>query len=126
MNFSACRFNARQVRSCTACAIALALTACASVPPPKEQLAVSRSAIERANSTAATDSPVELAAGRDKLVRAELAMADKNYVLAKQLAEQAEADAVLAEALARSTRSERALAEVRESVRALREELNRR
>jgi hypothetical protein len=53
-------------------------------------------------------------------------MADKNYVLAKQLAEQAEADAVLAEALARSTRSERALAEVRESVRALREELNRR
>jgi Domain of unknown function (DUF4398) len=126
MNFSAYRFNARQAGSCTACAIALALTACASVPAPKEQLAVSRSAIERANSTAATDSPVELAAGRDKLARAELAMADKNYVLAKQLAEQAEADAVLAEALARSTRSERALAEVRESVRALREELNRR
>ena len=44
---------------------------------------------------------------------------------ARQLAEQAEADAVLAEARARARRSDQALTEVRESLRALRAELNR-
>ena len=70
--------------------------------------------------------PVELQAARDKLSRAERAMADKDYDQARRLAEQAQADARLAEAKAQATRSERAVNELQDSVRALNEELQRR
>ena len=116
----------RSLRLGLSAALLVSVAACSSVPPPKEQLAVSRSAVDRANSTAAADAPVEISAGRDKLARADIAMANKDYAQARQLAEQAEADAALAEARARSTRSDRALSELRDSIRALREELNRR
>ncbi len=109
-----------------AAALALSLAACASVEPPREQLAVSRAAVERASGPAAAEAPLELAAGRDKLERANVAMINKDYTQARQLAEQAEADAALAEARARATRSDRALGELRASIRALREELDRR
>lgn len=108
----------------TACLCAL-LGACAGAPEPREQMAVSRAAVERASGPAAAEAPVELAAARDKLQRANLAMVQKDYTQARQLAEQAEADAALAEARARVTRSDQALTEVRESIRQLRAELNR-
>ena len=106
-------------------ALVIGLGACASAPEPREQMAVSRAAVERASSTAAADAPVALAAARDKMARAQLAMSSKDYALARQLAEQAEADAALAEAGARAKRSDSALSEVRESIRVLREELTR-
>ena len=101
------------------------LSACASTPPPVEQLAVGKAAVERATGPAAAEAPVEMAAARDKIARANLAYANKDYVLARQLAEEAEADATLAEAQARTVRSSRALSEVREGVRQLREEMAR-
>ncbi len=107
-----------------ACAVVL-LAACAGTPPPKEELAVSRAAVERATGPASADSPVTLAAARDKLNRANVAYANKDYDLARQLAEQATADATLAEAQSRSMRSEKALVEVREGIRQLRDELTR-
>lgn len=110
----------------TAALSALLLAACASAPVPKEQMAVSRVVVERANSSAAAEAPAELAAARDKLARADVAIANKDHALARQLAEQAEADAALAEARARSSRADRALAELRDSIRALQEELARR
>jgi hypothetical protein len=102
------------------------LAACSSIPPPREQLAVSKSAVERASGPAAAEAPVELAMARDKLERANLAMGSKDYVDARRLAEQAEADANLAEAKARSMRSAGALQEVRDGIRMLREEMGRR
>lgn len=101
------------------------LGACASTPPPAEELAVGRAAVERANTAAAADAPVTLSMAREKLDRANQAYANKDYTLARQLAEQAEADAALAEAQARSVRSDRALLEVREGIRQLREEMSR-
>jgi hypothetical protein len=101
------------------------LSACASTPPPHEELAVSRAAVERATGPAAADAPLELASARGKLDRANAAYAAKDYALARQLAEQAEADATLAEAQARTARSDRALVEVREGIRQLRDEMNR-
>ena len=106
----------------------LALAGCASAPPPVEQMAVSRSTIERVASSpeAVSTAPVELGMARDKLQRAEKAMTDKDYVLARRLAAEAEVDARVAESRASATRGERALAEGRASIRALQEELDRR
>ncbi len=101
------------------------LGACASTPPPMEELAVGKAAVEKASGPAAAEAPAELAAARDKINRANIAYANKDYRYARQLAEQAEADATLAEAQARSVRANTALAEVRESIRQLREEMAR-
>ena len=103
---------------------ALALAACASTPEPKEQMAVANSAVEGATGNAA-EAPAELTTARDKLARANVAMAKKDYVLARQLADEAAADAALAQATARSNRSSRALSEVRQSIQQLQTQLNR-
>ena len=79
-------FHPMQGKTLLALAAALALAACASTPPPKEQLAVANSAVDQAASNAA-DAPAELAAARDKLTRANAAMAAKDYVAARQLAD---------------------------------------
>ncbi len=101
------------------------LAVCASTPPPSEELAVSRAAVERATGPAAADAPITLSSAREKLDRANVAYANKDDDLARQLPEQATAEATLAEAQARSARSERALSEVREGIRQLRDEMNR-
>ena len=101
------------------------LSACASTPPPIGQLAVGKAAVERATGPSAAEAPLALASARDKIGRANVAYAGKDYDLARRLAEQAEADATLAEAQARSVRSDRALTEVREGIRQLREEMAR-
>lgn len=100
------------------------LSACASTPPPVAQMAVGQAALERANGSAAAEAPVELAAARDKMARANAAFANKDYLLARQLAEQAEADANYAESWARSVRSNRALSEVRDGLKQLRKGLD--
>ena len=107
-----------------AVASAALLAACAGNPPTAE-MAVGRAAVERATGPAAADAPVEMATARDKLARATTAYANKDYALARQLANEADADATLAEAQARSARSTRALAEVRDGIRMLRDEMAR-
>jgi hypothetical protein len=114
----------RTARLWSCAALIAALTACAGTPPTA-QMAVSKAAVERADSTAAVDAPVEVAAARLKLSMANAAFANKDFELARRLAEQAEADAALAEGQARSVRSARALAEVREGIRQLRDEMSR-
>ena len=109
-----------------AAAAVVLVTGCASTADaPNEQMAVSRAAVERASGSNAAEAPVELASARDKMARAQIAFANKDYLQARQLAEQAEAEANLAEAQARSVRANRALAEVRESIRQLRAEMAR-
>lgn len=103
----------------------LAMTACASTPAPTEQMAVTRAAVDRASGPVAAEASGDIAAARDKLRRAERAMANKDYDIARQLAAQAEADVALAEARAREARSTTALTEVRDGIRALRDELAR-
>ena len=120
------------VRPFTAAAVVaamaiLTLAGCASSGDlPREQMAVARSAVDRAAGPAGADAPVEVSQARDKLERANAAVARKDYDEARRLAEQAEADANLAEAKSHSVRSDRALGEVREGIRQLREEISRR
>ena len=104
---------------------AAALAACATTgDAPKEQMAVANSAVDQASGNAA-EAPAELSTARDKLTRANAAMARKDYVAARQLADEAAADAALAQATARNARSSRALAEVRQSIQQLQTQLNR-
>jgi len=108
-------------------AIAL-LAACSNLPPPVEQMAVTRTTVERVASApnAVDAAPVELSQAREKLARAERAMNDKDYVTARRLGAEAEADARVAESRASAMRGERALKEIRDSIRSLQDEINRR
>lgn len=103
------------------------LAGCAtSIPAPTEQLAVSKEAVTRAvNAGGAELAPVEMRVARDKLDRANVAMAAKDYELARALAEEAQVDARLAETKARSATAQKAAAALQEDSRILREEINR-
>ncbi|HSY96174.1 MAG TPA: DUF4398 domain-containing protein [Steroidobacteraceae bacterium] len=107
-----------------ACAvIAIGLAACASTPIPNEKIAVAKESVQRAEQSGAPElAPVEMAAARDKLARAEKAAADREAVPANQLAEQANVDARLAEATAQQQRARKAAMEFDASMQALRSE----
>lgn len=106
--------------------LAVFVTACATTPPPTEQVAVSTAAVSRAANAGAGDSaPAEIRTAREKLDRAKSAMAANNNDEALSLAEEAQVDAQLAESKARSAKARKAADEVNEGARVLREELNR-
>jgi hypothetical protein len=103
--------------------IVLAAAGCATTPVPNEKIAVAKSSIQQAEQAGAPEyAPVEMAAARDKLARAEKAAADRDAQPATQLAEQANADAQLAEATAQEQRSRKAATELDASLQALRQE----
>jgi predicted S18 family serine protease len=121
-------FSGRLVRLGGTTALLGVLAACSTLPPPVEQMAVSRTTVERvaAAPDAVDAAPTELSQARDKLARAERAMNDKDYVAARRLAAESEADARVAESRASANRGERALKEIRDGIRALQDEINRR
>lgn len=104
----------------------LALGACASVPPPTAQLAVSTAALAHA-AAAAGQGPAqpELALARDKLRRANLALADKDNRSADRLAREAQVDALVAESRGETAKARQAAQEVQAAGRALTDELAR-
>jgi len=106
--------------------LTVAVAACASTPPPTEQLAVASAAVTHADAAGAQAlAPTDMDAARAKLRRANLALAAQDHGLARQLAEQAQVDALLAEAKAESLRARKAADEVQAASRALREEMGR-
>ncbi len=118
------------LRSQITIAGAVALTAfiagCASVPPPTEQMAVSKVAIANAVSAGGAEyAPVEMRNAQDKLDRANRAMAKEEYADARVLAEQAQADARLAEKTAESAKARKSAAIMQDDIRVLRDELDR-
>jgi hypothetical protein len=110
----------------TVVAFSVLMAACASSPPPIVQMAVARAAVSDANRVGASElAPVQLQSAVDKMTAAEKAMAAENYVLAQDLAEQAEVDAKLATAMARSVKAQKAAEAVQEDSRVLRKEIDR-
>lgn len=105
---------------------AIFLAACQSIPPPIDQMATSKSAINSALSAGGNEfAPLQLKSAMEKMETAERAMAEKNYVIARRLAEQAQADAQVAEAMARSGKAKKSADALQDSSRVLREELHR-
>jgi hypothetical protein len=113
------------VAACAAiAAIVATLAACAaSNPLADEKIAVAKASVQRAEGSGAPElAPVELAAARDKLARAEKANTARDLLPAAQLADQANVDAELAEATAQQQRSHKAAMEFDTSMDALRQE----
>lgn len=104
----------------------LLAVACASVPAPTAEMAVSEAALNHALSAGAVDgAPMEMGLARDKMARARAALSAGNHELALTLARQAQADARLAEAKTEAAKADKAAAVLREDSRALREEMDR-
>jgi len=108
-------------------AMILALSACASEKTPATaDVAVSKNAVENAVSAGAADlAPAEINLARDKMMRANAALANKDYALARDLANQAQADAKLAQSKANSAKATAAAAALDADLRVLRDEVDR-
>lgn len=105
---------------------ALFVVGCATVPPPIEQVAISKAAVNNASSAGGNEfAPVELKSAMEKVAEAERAMATKDYLRARYLAEQAQVDAQLAGAMARSAKAQKAALTVQEDSRVLQQEIDR-
>lgn len=106
--------------------LAVTLGACASTPPPAEQMAVATSALQRADTaTTAENAPRELQIAKSKLAAAKQAETSKDYDRARQLADEAQVDAQVAELHAQAQRSRKAAQETQDAARVLSEEINR-
>lgn len=105
----------------------LLLAGCSSLKTPATaDVAVSKAAVENAASAGGMEyAPVEMTAAREKMTRANKAMLAKDYVLAEELAAQAQADAKLAQGKANSAKANLAADALQEDIRVLREEMNR-
>src|SRR5471032_2438250 len=110
-----------------ALAIAAAAVGCASdKTPATADVAVSRAAVDSATSSGAAElAPAELTSARDKMMKANQALAAKDYKAAKEWADLAAADAQLAQSKANTAKATSAANEVQQSVNAMRDELNR-
>jgi hypothetical protein len=105
---------------------AFLLTACAGVPPPTEQVAVSRAAVADAVSAGGGEyAPAALRRAQEMLDRSNAAMVSHQYADARRYAEDAEVDARLAAVTARSEKARKAVSEIEMSIQALKEELAR-
>jgi hypothetical protein len=106
--------------------IAGGMAACASTPPPTQQMALAEAAVQRASSMGTADqAPAELQLAKSKLAQAKDANERKEYERAARLAEQAQLDAEVAEMHAQAVRSRKAARETQDAAAVLREEIDR-
>ena len=112
---------------CCALAVALAASGCASSmkTPATADVAVSRAQVDNATSAGAAElAPAELTSARDKLMRANQALAAKDYKAAKDWADQASADAQLAQSKANTAKATSAANELQQNIQTMRDQLN--
>ncbi len=107
-------------------AVAIFIAGCASIPAPTEQMAISKVAVSNATSAGGNEfAPQSLKSAMEKMDAAERAMAEQDYLRARQLAEQAQVDAQLAAVTARSAKAQKAARELQEDNRVLQQEIER-
>jgi hypothetical protein len=119
----------RSRMSVPAFVITLLITLPASANTPlalSEKMAVAEALVQQANTTSnAENAANELQVATAKLISARKALADKDYVRAEQLAEQAQVDAQVTQRHAESERARKAALDSQDANRALNEEINR-
>ena len=109
-----------------AAASVLALAACATIPPPTDQLTRAENAIKRAEEARVADyaSP-ELKSAREKLAAAREAVTREDMVLAARLADQAHLDAEVATAKTEAAKAQANIAEMKKANSAIQQEADR-
>lgn len=107
--------------------VVLLAVGCSSLKAPATaDVAVSKAAVDNAAGAGGAEfAPMEMTSAREKMTLANQAMAARNYKLAIDLANQAEADAKLAQSKANSAKAQAAANALQDDIRVLREELNR-
>lgn len=86
-----------KIKNALAAVLLLSLTSCATTPSPAQAISATDSAIRRAEANRFADEPLpELRAAREKQAAARAAEAQREYLLATRLTEQARLDAELA------------------------------
>ncbi len=101
---------------------AVLLAGCAG-NPPSEQMAVTESAVDAAVSNGGPEfAPVETKNAQDKLAQARIALNDKEYDQARNLAQQAEWDARVAERKSQAVKAQNAVKDAQQGVMELRQE----
>lgn len=104
--------------------LACVLGACATLPPPTNELAAARQAVSKATDLDADQyAGDQLAVARDALGRAQLAMSEGRNDVARTLAAAAQSDADLAIALSAQAKTAAELAQRQNEVRELRDRL---
>lgn len=107
--------------------VVLMAAGCSSMKTPATaDVAVSKAAVENAAGAGGAEfAPVEMNTARERLALANKAMTAKDYSLARDLANQAQADAKLAQSKANSAKAQTAATALQDDIRVLREELDR-
>lgn len=119
-------FTRHVIGVATAAASLLALAACASIPPPTDQLTRAENAIKRAEEARVADyaSP-ELKSAREKLTAARDAVTREDMTLAARLADQARLDAEVATAKTESAKAKANIEEMKKANTAIKQETDR-
>lgn len=120
-------FSSYMIYAITGTAIAsFFLVACASTPPPTQQIAAAELAITHAEQAQVADyaSP-ELSDAREKLTAARAAVAEKNMTTAARLAQQAQLNADLASAKATVAKAKAVNDEMQKSTSVIKQEMQR-
>lgn len=111
---------------CAATLLSLAACGTSQKAPATADVAVSRNAVDNAVSAGAAElAPQEIMAARSKMMRANEALAAKDYTLARDLATQAQADAKLAQSKANSSKATAAADALNADLQVLRQEVER-
>lgn len=119
-----------RLRALPLLALGAVLVGCGSSRPPVAPVqpvitSAERAAAEAEQAGASQHAPLELRTARQKIEQAERTLRAGDERVALRLAEQAEVDAELAEAKARTAVAQVAITEIRETIRVLREEIER-
>ncbi|MCU7803541.1 MAG: DUF4398 domain-containing protein [Candidatus Thiodiazotropha sp. (ex Lucinoma annulata)] len=102
------------------------IVGCSSTPEPVAEMAAAKTSLIAADSQETLmHAPVAVDRAKQKLKRAETAIAKEEFDEARRLAEEAQADAELAQAIAAKTGTEKAVKELQNSIQVLREEIMR-
>jgi len=108
-------------------AATMLMVGCSSLKTPATaDVAVSKAAVDNAaGAGGAQFAPLEMTAAREKLALANKAMLAKDYKLARDMANQAQADAKLAQGKADSAKAQAAADALQDDIRVMRQELER-
>lgn len=106
--------------------LVILFSGCSSVPKPVGEIARAKAQIDTAvTNEAGRFAAVELDRAKGKLRRAEKAILEKEYLTAKQLADEARSDAKLAAAKANATRAKQSAQEMKDTVQTMEREIDR-